>query len=101
MPQVFSDPAAGLLRTRAKFCPSFKFLAVMSDGITDPIFQSDANLASSTEWEKWRQQLAQIVSLDAPAPGMEAALLDYLNFPSPGNHDDRTLLIAVPTPAKP
>jgi hypothetical protein len=31
---------------------------------------------------------------------MEAKLLDYLNFPSPGNHDDRTLLITVPTPAK-
>jgi len=100
MPQVFSDPAALLARTHAAFCLGFKFLAAMSDGITDPIFQSDANLASSTEWEKWRQQLAQIVSLDAPTPGMEAALLDYLNFPSPGNHDDRTLLIAVPTPAK-
>lgn len=100
MPQVFSDPVALLARTRAAFCPGFKFLAAMSDGITDPIFQSDANLANSTEWEKWRQQLAQVVSLDAPAPSMEAALLDYLNFASPGNHDDRTLLIAVPTPAK-
>lgn len=100
MPQIFSDPAALLARTHAAFCPGFKFLAAMSDGITDPIFQSDANLASSTAWEKWRQQLAQIVSLDAPTPGMEAALLDYLNFASPGNHDDRTLLIAVPTPAK-
>ena len=101
MPQVFSDPAAGLARTRAKFCPSFKFLAVMSDGITDPIFQCEANQADAIEWEKWRQQLPQNVSLDAPTRGMEAALLDYLNFPSPGNHDDRTLLIAVPTPAKP
>ena len=100
MPQIFSDPAALLARTHAAFCPGFKFLAAMSDGITDPIFQSDANLASAPEWEKWRQQLAQIVSLDAPTPGMEAVLLDYLNFPSPGNHDDRTLLIAVPTPAK-
>ena len=100
MPQVFSDTTALLARTHAAFCPGFKFLAAMSDGITDPIFQSDANLASSTEWEKWRQQLAQILNLDAPIPGMEAALLDYLNFASPGNHDDRTLLIAVPTPTK-
>lgn len=101
MPQVFSDPVALLARTHAAFCPGFKFLAAMSDGITDPIFQSDANLASAPEWEKWRQQLAQIVSLDAPTPGMEGALLDYLNFSSPGNHDDRTLLIAVPTSTKP
>jgi serine/threonine protein kinase len=100
MPQVFSDPAALLARTHAAFCPGFKFLAAMSDGITDPIFQSDANLASSTEWKKWQQDLEQIVSLEAPKPGMEAKLLDYLNFASPGNHDDRTLLIAVPTPSK-
>ena len=73
----------------------------MTDGITDPIFQSDANLASSTEWEKWQQQLAQVVNFDTPTPGVEGSLLDYLNFPSPGNHDDRTLLIAVPNSAKP
>ena len=99
MQQVFSNSESLLARTQAAFCADFKFLAVMTDGITDPIFQSDANFASASAWEAWRQQLTQVVNLDAPTSGMEDALLDYLNFPSPGNHDDRTLIIAVPKPA--
>ena len=96
MQQVFSDSEALLARTHAAFCEDFQFLALMTDGITDPIFQSDTNFASSAAWELWRNELAKVVNLDAPAPGMEDALLSYLKFPSPGNHDDRTLVIAVP-----
>lgn len=97
MANVYND----LARTQAKFCTGFKFLAAMTDGITDPIFQSDAGLESPAVWEGFRTTLAEKIALDAPAPGMETALLDWLNFPSPGNHDDRTLLVAVPTLAKP
>jgi serine/threonine protein phosphatase PrpC len=96
MQQVFSDSEALLARTHAVFCEDFKFLAVMTDGITDPIFQSDTNFASAAAWELWRNELAKVVSLDAPVPGTEDSLLSYLKFPSPGNHDDRTLVIAVP-----
>jgi serine/threonine protein phosphatase PrpC len=96
MQQVFEDSEALLARTKAYFCPSFKFLAVMSDGITDPIFQNDAAFASDTGWDKFRHQLEGVIDLKFLAPGMEDALLDWLSFPSPGNHDDRTLLIAVP-----
>lgn len=99
MPQVFADSEALFARTQAHFCPSFKFLAAMSDGITDPIFQNDATFASDAGWENFHQQLAAVIDLNALAPGMEDALLNWLNFPSPGNHDDRTLLIAVPTNA--
>ena len=94
--QVFTDSEALLARTNAAFCADFKFLALMTDGITDPIFQSDANFASASVWEMWEKDLAKVVNLDAPVSGMEKALLNYLNFASPGNHDDRTLVIAVP-----
>ena len=97
MQQVFADSEKLLARTQAQFCSDFKFLAAMSDGITDPIFQNDATFASDAGWEKFRLQLAAVIDLKALAPGMEDKLLDWLNFPSPGNHDDRTLLIAVPT----
>ena len=96
MQQVFSDSEALLARTHALFCEDFKFLAVMTDGITDPIFKSDTNFASAAAWELWGKELAKVVSFDAPVPGMEDSLLSYLKFPSPGNHDDRTLVIAVP-----
>ena len=100
-PQVFSDSEVLLRRTHAAFCDDFRFLAVMTDGITDPIFESDTRLSSAAAWEAWRQQLSQAVKLDALEPGMERALLDYLHFPSPGNHDDRTLILATPTSRHP
>ena len=100
-PQVFNDSDALLARTHAAFCDEFKFLAVMTDGITDPIFQSDAKFASAATWEDWRQLLSKAVDLDKPESGMEQALLEYLHFPSPGNHDDRTLILAVPHPSPP
>ena len=100
-PKVFNDTDALLARTHAAFCDEFKFLAVMTDGITDPIFQSDAKFASAATWEDWRQQLSKILNFDKPESGMEQALLEYLHFPSPGNHDDRTLILAVPHPSPP
>ena len=95
--QSIADPDKLLARTQARFCANFKFLAAMSDGITDPIFQNDATFASDKGWENFRQQLAAVIDLKTLTQGMEDKLLDWLNFPSPGNHDDRTLLIAVPT----
>lgn len=95
-PQVFNDTDALLARAQAAFCDDFKFLAVMTDGITDPIFQSDAKFADAAAWGEWQKQLLEAVKFDSVEPGMEQALLDYLRFPSPGNHDDRTLIVAVP-----
>jgi serine/threonine protein phosphatase PrpC len=96
-PGVFDDPQVLLGRTKAVFCDDFHFLAVMTDGVTDPVFHSDAQLASSEVWEAWRHRLREKFAIDAPEPGMEQALLDYLSFFEAGNHDDRTLIIAVPT----
>ena len=96
MPQVFQDQTALLARADAAFCDDFRFLAVMTDGITDPIFHSDSAFLSAEAWAKWEQQLAEKVDIDALAPGVEEALLQWLHFASPGNHDDRTLILAAP-----
>jgi serine/threonine protein phosphatase PrpC len=95
-PQLFKDTEALLSRTQTAFFDEFKLLAVMTDGITDPIFESDAKFGSATAWESWRQGLSKEMNLEEPEPEMGQALLDYLHFPSPGNHDDRTLIVAVP-----
>ncbi len=100
-PQIFTESDVLLSRTQAFFCDEFRFLAVMTDGITDPIFQNDAEFASGPSWGRFGERLSQVVSLTTPQPGMEQALLEWLNFPSPGNHDDRTLLLAVPASTLP
>lgn len=101
MPQIFSDSDRLLERVKVAMCEDFRFLAVMTDGVSDPIFSSDENYASATVWEGWRQQLAGVFAVDAPSPGDEKAVLEWLNFHSPGNHDDRTLIIAAPKPLPP
>lgn len=70
----------------------------MTDGITDPKFPSDAAFADPKQWtELWAELQAPLSSSDA--------LLDWMNFFSPGNHDDRTLVAVLPaqpaTPAMP
>lgn len=61
----------------------------MTDGITDPKFPSDAAFADPKQWaELWAELQAPLRSSDA--------LLDWMNFFSPGNHDDRTLVAVLP-----
>jgi hypothetical protein len=63
----------------------------MTDGITDPKFPSDAAFADSACWSSlWAE-------LD-PALESSESLLEWMNFFSPGNHDDRTVVAVLPNP---
>ncbi len=67
----------------------------MTDGITDPKFPSDAAFADPAQWAALWTELQ-------PALTSSQALLDWMNFFSPGNHDDRTLVAVLPSlPAAP
>lgn len=72
--------------------PDFTAVVLMTDGITDPKFQTDANLGRKEKWDDLWADLNQGVSFadDAKAP---TQLLDWLTFWSPGNHDDRTIAL--------
>lgn len=67
----------------------FKALVAMSDGITDPYFMTDNNLESGEYWDKLWSEIDPALNADDP----QAALLSWLDFWSPGNHDDRTIAI--------
>ena len=62
----------------------------MTDGVSDAKFETDANLHNPAKWwDLWRE-----LPHRGPEEDGEAArknLLEWLNFWSPGNHDDRTL----------
>jgi serine/threonine protein phosphatase PrpC len=72
--------------------PQLTAALVMTDGITDPKFPSDAAYADPVQWSALWQELQ-------PALGGSADLLDWMNFFSPGNHDDRTLVVVQPAAA--
>jgi hypothetical protein len=63
----------------------------MTDGITDPKFPSDAAFAEPAQWAALWAELQ-------PSLTSSQALLDWMNFFSPGNHDDRTLVAVLPAP---
>jgi len=98
MSEIFADGAYAN-RVRFKIVEDFTALILMTDGITDPKFQTDANL---DRVEKWNDLWADIngnnqdnckVDLSEPPEEAEADLMTWLDFWSPGNHDDRTLAI--------
>ncbi|MBC8154847.1 MAG: protein phosphatase 2C domain-containing protein [Bacteroidetes bacterium] len=70
----------------------FTALVLMTDGVTDPKFQTDGNLSRKVKWDELWADLNHGVSFtdDALAP---AQLQDWLTFWSPGNHDDRTIAL--------
>ncbi len=71
----------------------FDALVMMTDGVSDPKFESDRNLHDSRKWLDFYRQLTTEVSLYGCNDEIEAQLLKYLEFWSIGNHDDRTLVI--------
>lgn len=98
MPDIFADSSYAN-RIRFKIVPDFTALVLMTDGITDPKFQTDANLSKTAMWQELWADLggknADNCKIDfAAAPETAAAMLmNWLDFWSPGNHDDRTIAI--------
>lgn len=76
-------------RINFEIVPDFTAIAVMSDGISDPHFETDANLEKVVKWDQLWEQIEPLLNGANP----EADLLTWLDFWSPGNHDDRTIAL--------
>ncbi len=71
---------------------SITALILMTDGITDPFFETDQNLNRLESWDNlWKKILKKQFS-DKPGK-TEQNLLEWLDFWSPGNHDDRSVVL--------
>ncbi len=76
---------------------SFTAVLAMTDGITDPKFPTDSAFASADVWSSfWETDLSQSVLLSRDNAALERELMAWLDFWSPGNHDDRTIAIMLP-----
>jgi serine/threonine protein phosphatase PrpC len=78
-------------RTRFVLVEDLTALLLMSDGVSDPWFETDAQLSSISKWDAFWSEL---VAADAIAT--EEKLLAWLDFWSSGNHDDRTIILVRP-----
>jgi serine/threonine protein phosphatase PrpC len=98
MSDIFAEGAYAN-RVKFKVVEDFTALVLMTDGITDPKFQTDNNLSRIEKWnELWADlegmnQDSCKVDFSKPIDEVEAELMTWLDFWSPGNHDDRTIAI--------
>ncbi|NDP46846.1 MAG: protein phosphatase 2C domain-containing protein [Sulfuriferula multivorans] len=92
----FLDPAevtqeALLKRIRFELIDDFKAMILMSDGISDPFFETDANLGNHAKWVSLWKDLDDKAQIEKKDVDVAVRLLAWLDFWSPGNHDDRTI----------
>lgn len=94
----FLDNAAvehEMLRKRTQFAivDDMSALVVMTDGVSDAKFETEARLKRSSDWHLFWEELDRAVGFAGHDTIQEQKLLDWLDFWSQGNHDDRTIAI--------
>lgn len=62
---------------------------VMTDGISDPLFETDVGLTQHDRWKKLYRELDPLMKTDVA----DTALLEWMHFFTPGHHDDRTMAV--------
>lgn len=98
MPEVFKNEKFAS-RFGFKLIDDFSYMFLMSDGIYDPKFVVESALE---DLDKWKELLSDLqgnnpdqtkVELSVHNKDIEQQFAAWMDFWSPGNHDDRTLAI--------
>jgi hypothetical protein len=98
MPEIFRNEKFAT-RFGFKLIDDFSYLMMMSDGIYDPKFVVETALADIKKWQEFLADLGGKnedgveVVLDKNNPDIVEQFSRWMDFWSPGNHDDRTLAI--------
>ena len=92
----FLDPsevsqAALFKRIRFGIVDDFKAMLLMTDGVSDPFFETEANLTNPTKWQDLWSDIESKANLEQRDMEAGIKLERWLDFWSPGNHDDRTI----------
>lgn len=92
MQEVVKDDEELNKRIHIALRQDFKAVMLMTDGVSDAKFETCAGLNSAEKWEAlWKEMRSQVHLFDDRKASDE--LLEWLDFYSHGNHDDRTLAI--------
>lgn len=92
MKEIFT-PESIMSRLKYSIEEDFSALLLMTDGISDPFFETDANLNKVEKWNELWENIYSEVELTDDNSESQYQLLKWLDFWSPGNHDDRTIAI--------
>lgn len=80
-------------RTRAVSVEDFGIVMSMSDGVSDPKFETDNNLKKQELWQSLWNDIAENVPLEERSENTSLKLCEWLDFWAKGNHDDRTIVL--------
>lgn len=79
-------------RVRFDVVDNMSALLLLTDGVTDPLFESVRDLNERAAWDRyWKEKVKPHIGSDPAASG--EALRESLDFWSRGNHDDRTIAV--------
>jgi serine/threonine protein phosphatase PrpC len=98
MPEIFQSDMFSS-RFGFKLVDDFSYLMLMTDGIYDPKFVVEANLEKTEKWNEFLEDLKGKnedgfkVDFNIENTDIAHQLSVWMDFWSPGNHDDRTLAI--------
>ena len=92
MSEIFK-PETIMSRLKYSIEEDFTALMLMTDGVSDPFFETDANLNKVEKWNELWDNITSEVELTDDNLESQYQLLKWLDFWSPGNHDDRTIAI--------
>lgn len=81
-----------LKRLHFSLASDFRGLYLMTDGVSDPYFQTDVGLTMPERWAKLITDIEEVASLSQHDEGSAGRLVTWLDFWSKGEHDDRTLV---------
>lgn len=90
MESIFKD---GKVRINMSIVEDFTALMLMTDGVSDPFFETDANLNKKEKWDALWANISEKVNLQSGGEELKTKLLEWLDFWSGGNHDDRTIAL--------
>lgn len=82
-----------IARTRSVNVNDFGIIMSMSDGVSDPKFETDNNLKNRQLWlDLWNDIVDQVPLMDR-SEETALKLSEWLDFWAKGNHDDRTIVL--------
>ncbi len=96
MKEALATTEAVMSRINFHLVDDFKGLLMVTDGISDPRFESDLCLADPAAWDSLWDEIEGVVATAASGEDAAAALVEWMSFHSPGHHDDRTVILAKP-----
>lgn len=96
MPEIMGNGTEISNRIHFALFSSLTAIIGMTDGISDPKFATDKNFTDPAKWDQLWADIGARVRLDRDNPDAHTELLDWLDFWSTGNHDDRTIALMLP-----